>query len=154
MKIFAMPYFYDALCAVAIFCAFCVIFVVGIFLVRNAGSGARWATYGVLAVIFLTLPFLNILALDGFLRRVEFIDGGSKKLIYIDSFLLSGSIKNDGKIALQRCEFGLYANRRFSPDYRVIVDGANLRVGDKIAVEQSVDNLKDAEIKKIALRCY
>lgn len=151
MKIFTSPYFYDVLCGVVIFCAFCVVLVLGLL-----ANKAKWAIYSALIVLFLALPFLNILVLDKFLRKVEFIDSGSKKLIYIDSFLLQGSIQNRGKVALQTCEFSLYANKRFPlpPDYRVILHSLNLRAGGEIEVAQSVDNLKDANIKKIALRCY
>lgn len=153
MKIIALPYFYDVLCGVAVLCAFCVVLVLGL-LARH--TRAKWAIYSALIALFLALPFLNIFLLEGFLRKVEFIDEGSKKLIYIDSFLLQGSIQNRGKVALQTCEFSLYANKRFplTPDFRVILQNLNLRVGGKVAVTQSIDNLKEAKIKKIALRCY
>lgn len=153
MKILTLPYFYDVLCGVAVFCAFCVILVLGL-LARK--TRAKWGIYSALILLFLALPFLNILVLDGFLRKVEFSDDGSKKLVYIDSFLLSGSIQNKGRVALQTCEFSLYANKHFPlpPDYRVVLGNLALRAGGTIAVTQSIDNLKDDKIKKIALRCY
>ena len=144
--------FWDFFVGIALFFAFVIIFMLG-FLVH---SGAKWVIFGFCTILFFALPFLNIIILDNFINKVAFADGGSKKLVYIDSFYLNGNLQNIGKKPIKNCHFNLYTKQKFPfrPDYKVIIGDLDLKVGDKAQIERTIDNFKDDAVREIKIRCF
>lgn len=144
--------FYDFFVGIALFLGFLLILMLG-FLMRGA---IKWLIFSLCVLLFFALPFLNILILDNVINKVTFTDNGSKKLVYIDSFYISGVLKNVGKNIIKKCHFNLYIKRKFplNPDYKVIVRDLDLGVGKETQIEQMVDNFKDDAPKEIKIRCF
>lgn len=149
-----LPYFglYDVLFGVALFCIFALVLLLGLL----ASGAIKWIIISVAIILFFALPFLNILLLDNLIRKATFIDDGSKKLVYIDSFLLRGILQNSGQVALKKCDFNIYIKSTYplKPDYIITIDDLHLQVGNKIEVEKSIDNFGDEAIKRIKIRCF
>ena len=144
--------FWDFFVGIALFFAFIIILMIG-FLLRG---GAKWAIFGLCVLLFFALPFFNILILDNFINKVAFADSGSKKLTYIDSFYLHGTLKNVGKTTLKKCHFNLYVKNKFplNPDYKVIVSDLDLKMGAEAEIERTIDNFKDESVREIKIRCF
>lgn len=153
---FSLPFelpqfgFYDFFVGIALFCAFVVVLMLG-FLARGA---IKWAIFVLCVLLFFALPFFNILIVDNFVNKAVFSDSGSKKLVYIDSFLLQGTLQNQGKKPLKKCDFNIYVKSRYplKPDYKVIFSDLNLGVGQSIEIEKSIENFKSEGIKTIKTR--
>lgn len=155
---FSLPFelpqfgFYDFFVGIALFCAFVVVLMLG-FLARGA---IKWAIFVLCVLLFFALPFFNILIVDNFVNKAVFSDSGSKKLVYIDSFLLQGTLQNQGKKPLKKCDFNIYVNNKFprNPEYRIVVSDLNLKVGTEAQIEQSIDNFKGDGAREIKIRCF
>lgn len=143
---------FDIIFGFGLFCVFCLVLLAGFL----ASGAIKWIIFSLCAILFFAMPFVNIFMLERFVYRTNFIDSGSKKLVYIDSFLLRGIVQNEGKITLKNCDFYLYTKNTYplKPNYIIEFSDLHLRVGDKIEIEKSIDNFSDDEIKTIALRCY
>ncbi len=144
--------FWDFFVGFVLFFAFIVILMFG-FLLRGA---VKWLVFSFCVLLFFALPFLNILILDNFINKVVFSDNGSKKLVYIDSFFLNGTLQNVGKNLIKKCHFNLYVKNKFplNPDYKVIISDLDLKVGAEAEIEKMIDNFKDDAPKEIKIRCF
>ena len=155
---FSLPFelpqvgFYDFFVGIVLFCVFTIILMLG-FLARGA---VKWLIFCLCLLLFFTLPFLNLLIVDNFINKVTFTDNGSKKLVYIDSYFLNGTLQNQGKNNLKKCHFYLYVKNAFpsSPEYRIVVSNLDLKVGAETQIESSVDNFKADAIREIKIRCF
>lgn len=121
-----------------------------------ARGTAKWLIFSFCAILFFALPFCNILILDSFINKVAFTDNGSKKLVYIDSYFLNGTLQNVGKNDLKKCHFNLYVKNAFprGPEYRIVVSDLDLKVGAEVQIERSVDNFKADSVREIKIRCF
>ena len=144
--------FYDFFVGIALFCVFAIVLMLG-FLARGA---IKWLIFCLCLVLFFALPFFNLLIVDSFINKVAFTDNGSKKLVYIDSYFLNGTLQNVGKNNLKKCHFNLYVKNAFprGPEYRIIVSDLDLKVGAEAQIERSVDNFKADGVREIKIRCF
>lgn len=155
---FSLPFelpqvgFYDFFVGIALFCVFAIVLMLG-FLARGA---VKWLIFCLCLLLFFALPFFNLLIVDSFINKVAFTDNGSKKLLYIDSYFLNGTLQNKGKNNLKKCHFNLYVKNAFprSPEYRIVVSDLDLKVGAEAQIERSVDNFKAEGVREIKIRCF
>lgn len=149
-----LPYFglFDVIFGIGLFCVFIIVLLVGFL----ASGIVKWSIFSVAIILFFALPFFNIFILENFIYKANFIDNGSKKLVYIDSFLLRGIVQNEGKATFKNCDFYLYVKNIYplKSDYIIKFSDLHLQVGDKIEIEKSIDNFNGDEIKRIKIRCF
>lgn len=142
---------FDILVGSGLFAIFIIIFLLGVMIKHKV----RIVFFSLAALLFLALPFLNLLIIDGYINKVEFSNIDSKKLVYMPSYLINGEISNHGKRVLKQCELNVYVNRKFplSPEYKVILSDLELKVGQKAPVLKTIDDFKADNIRYIKLRC-
>lgn len=142
---------FDIIFGFGLFCVFCLVLLAGFL----ASGAIKWIIFSLCAILFFALPFLNILIIDSFVRRADFIDDSSKKLQYIDSFLLKGILQNNGRVPLKKCDFNIYTTNKYplKPNFKLTSE-VNLGVGKKIEIEEAIDNLGESEVKKVKIRCF
>lgn len=142
---------FDIIFGFGLFCVFCLVLLAGFL----ASGAIKWIIFSLCAILFFALPFLNILIIDSFIRKADFIDDGSKKLVYIDSFLLRGILQNNGRVPLKKCDFNIYTTNKYplKPNFKLTSE-VNLGIGKKIAVEETIDNIGESEVKRVKIRCF
>lgn len=142
---------FDFLVGAGLLGVFLVIFCLA-FLAKNL---TQIALFFLCALIFLALPFFNILILDNFINKTSW-RGDSHKLTYIDSYLLRGVLKNEGRKNIARCEFFLYTKSRYplKSDFKIVFNALDLRVGGEIALEKIINNFSAETVRDVKIRCF
>ena len=109
-------------------------------------------------VLFLSLPFLNIYIVDNYINKVNFEVTNAKKLVYSNSFFISGKITNEGKQDLSKCNLYLYINNLYplqKPEFLINLENIDLNRGSIIEFERFIDNFNfDDKYKKLSIRCF
>lgn len=109
-------------------------------------------------VLFLSLPFLNIYIVDNYINKVNFEVTNAKKLVYSNSFFISGKITNEGKQDLSKCNLYLYINNLYplqKPEFLINLENIDLNRGSIIEFEKFIDNFNfDDKYKKLSIRCF
>ena len=109
-------------------------------------------------LLFLSLPFLNIYIVDNYINKVNFEVTNAKKLVYSNSFFISGKITNEGKQDLSKCNLYLYINNLYplqKPEFLINLENIDLNRGSIIEFEKFIDNFNfDDKYKKLSIRCF
>lgn len=109
-------------------------------------------------ILFLSLPFLNIYIVDNYINKVNFEVTNAKKLVYSNSFFISGKITNEGKQDLSKCNLYLYINNLYplqKPEFLINLENIDLNRGSIIEFEKFIDNFNfDDKYKKLSIRCF
>lgn len=109
-------------------------------------------------VLFLSLPFLNIYIVDNYINKVNFEVTNAKKLVYSNSFFISGKITNEGKQDLSKCNLYLYINNLYplqKPEFLINLENIDLNRGSIIEFEKFIDSFNfDDKYKKLSIRCF
>lgn len=109
-------------------------------------------------IMFLLLPFLNILIMDNYINQVKLEIANAKKLVYSNSFFISGKITNEGKQDLSKCNLYLYINNLYplqKPEFLINLENIDLNRGSIIEFEKFIDNFNfDDKYKKLSIRCF
>ena len=108
--------------------------------------------------MFLLLPFLNILIMDNYINQVKLEIASAKKLVYSNSFFISGKITNEGKQDLSKCNLYLYINNLYplqKPEFLINLENIDLNRGGNIEFDKIIDNFNfDDKYKKLSIRCF
>ncbi len=136
-----------------------IIFNIIIFLCGLILSGIKKILLFFLSfILFLSLPFLNIYIVDNYINKVNFEVTNSKKLVYSNSFFISGKITNEGKQDLSKCNLYLYINNLYplqKPEFLINLENIDLNRGSIIEFEKFIDNFNfDDKYKKLSIRCF
>lgn len=109
-------------------------------------------------ILFLSLPFLNIYIVDNYINKVNFEVTNAKKLVYSNSFFISGKITNEGKQDLSKCNLYLYINNLYplqKPEFLINLENIDLNRGGNIEFDKIIDNFNfDNKYKKLSIRCF
>ena len=109
-------------------------------------------------LLFLSLPFLNIYIVDNYINKVNFEVTNAKKLVYSNSFFISGKITNEGKQDLSKCNLYLYINNLYplqKPEFLINLENIDLNRGGNIEFDKIIDNFNfDDKYKKLSIRCF
>ena len=136
-----------------------IIFNIIIFLCGLILSGIKKILLFFLSfILFLSLPFLNIYIVDNYINKVNFEVTNAKKLVYSNSFFISGKITNEGKQDLSKCNLYLYINNLYplqKPEFLINLENIDLNRGSIIEFERFIDNFNfDDKYKKLSIRCF
>lgn len=136
-----------------------IIFNIIIFLCGLILSGIKKILLFFLSfILFLSLPFLNIYIVDNYINKVNFEVTNAKKLVYSNSFFISGKITNEGKQDLSKCNLYLYINNLYplqKPEFLINLENIDLNRGSIIEFEKFIDNFNfDDKYKKLSIRCF
>lgn len=136
-----------------------IIFNIIIFLCGLILSGIKKILLFFLSfVLFLSLPFLNIYIVDNYINKVNFEVTNAKKLVYSNSFFISGEITNEGKQDLSKCNLYLYINNLYplqKPEFLINLENIDLNRGSIIEFEKFIDSFNfDDKYKKLSIRCF
>lgn len=136
-----------------------IIFNIIIFLCGLILSGIKKILLFFLSfVLFLSLPFLNIYIVDNYINKVNFEVTNAKKLVYSNSFFISGKITNEGKQDLSKCNLYLYINNLYplqKPEFLINLENIDLNRGSIIEFEKFIDSFNfDDKYKKLSIRCF
>ena len=136
-----------------------IIFNIIIFLCGLILSGIKKILLFFLSfLLFLSLPFLNIYIVDNYINKVNFEVTNAKKLVYSNSFFISGKITNEGKQDLSKCNLYLYINNLYplqKPEFLINLENIDLNRGSNIEFDKIIDNFNfDDKYKKLSIRCF
>ncbi len=136
-----------------------IIFNIIIFLCGLILSGIKKILLFFLSfLLFLSLPFLNIYIVDNYINKVNFEVTNAKKLVYSNSFFISGKITNEGKQDLSKCNLYLYINNLYplqKPEFLINLENIDLNRGSIIEFEKFIDSFNfDDKYKKLSIRCF
>lgn len=136
-----------------------IIFNIIIFLCGLILSGIKKILLFFLSfILFLSLPFLNIYIVDNYINKVNFEVTNAKKLVYSNSFFISGKITNEGKQDLSKCNLYLYINNLYplqKPEFLINLENIDLNRGSIIEFEKFIDSFNfDDKYKKLSIRCF
>ncbi len=136
-----------------------IIFNIIIFLCGLILSGIKKILLFFLSfILFLSLPFLNIYIVDNYINKVNFEVTNAKKLVYSNSFFISGKITNEGKQDLSKCNLYLYINNLYplqKPEFLINLENIDLNRGGNIEFDKIIDNFNfDDKYKKLSIRCF
>lgn len=136
-----------------------IIFNIIIFLCGLILSGIKKILLFFLSfILFLSLPFLNIYIVDNYINKVNFEVTNAKKLVYSNSFFISGKITNEGKQDLSKCNLYLYINNLYplqKPEFLINLENIDLNRGGNIEFDKIIDNFNfDNKYKKLSIRCF
>lgn len=136
-----------------------IIFNIIIFLCGLILSGIKKILLFFLSfLLFLSLPFLNIYIVDNYINKVNFEVTNAKKLVYSNSFFISGKITNEGKQDLSKCNLYLYINNLYplqKPEFLINLENIDLNRGGNIEFDKIIDNFNfDDKYKKLSIRCF
>ena len=136
-----------------------IIFNIIIFLCGLILSGIKKILLFFLSfILFLSLPFLNIYIVDNYINKVNFEVTNAKKLVFTNSFFISGKITNEGKQDLSKCNLYLYINNLYplqKPEFLINLENIDLNRGSIIEFEKFIDNFNfDDKYKKLSIRCF
>lgn len=136
-----------------------IIFNIIIFLCGLILSGIKKILLFFLSfILFLSLPFLNIYIVDNYINKVNFEVTNAKKLVYSNSFFISGKITNEGKQDLSKCNLYLYINNLYplqKPEFLINLENIDLNRGSIIEFERFIDSFNfDDKYKKLSIRCF
>ena len=109
-------------------------------------------------ILFLALPFLNIVIVDNYINKVALEITSAKKLVYSNAFFIDGKITNIGKQDLSKCNLYLYINSLYplqKSEFLINFENINLARGKSIDFNKIIDDFKfDDKYKKISIRCF
>lgn len=107
-------------------------------------------------ILFLIMPLLVALIMNGFINRVEFSDTESRKLAYIENYFIKGQLTNRGVRVLNECRIGIYIKRFYplKPEYQIILSKLDFAPKATLQIEETIANFKPDSIAYLKFRCF